>query len=210
MALEVDDLIIGGDLCDFDSLSAHPADLPQTDLNQSIEVTGQVLRYLKSAFRTIYLLPGNHDRRLAKKLDKHLSFTYLVKMFVGDTPGFVATDADFYLIDSEYAGRAGWSVGHPRFFSSYPTKGLDQVALQRQRHVIGAHSHTLGASKIGPYWCISPGHMMRPDLTPYLTRSAGLSKHADQSAGFVLVEHEPAADVVTLFADGLTRWRDYV
>ena len=205
----VEDLVLGGDFFDNDSLSAHPADLPQIDLNTAIEVAGQVLRYIKSHVKTIHILPGNHCRRMAKALNKNLSFKNFVRMTVGDLEGFNVTELDYFYVNDSTPERPGWSVGHPRFFAAYPTKGLDAVALQRQRHVIGAHSHTLGATKIGPYWCISPGMMMRADLTPYLVRSNGLSKHADQARGFVLVESTRQGDLSRLFADGLTYWPDY-
>ncbi|MBK9944196.1 MAG: metallophosphoesterase [Kouleothrix sp.] len=203
-ALEIEDLVVGGDLTDQDCLSSHPADLPQVDLNQSIEVSGQVLRFLKAHFRRLYIIPGNHDRRLAKVVNKNLGFANLIRMLVGNLDGITTTDNDYFYIGNN------WTVGHPRFFASYPTRGLDAVAMQRQRSVIGAHSHTIGLARIGRFWCVSPGMMMRPDLTPYLVRSNGLSKHADQTEGFVFVESTPQdGDTVQLFADGLTRWSDY-
>lgn len=210
--LEVEDLVINGDAFDFAELSSHGADIEQPDLNESIEITGQVLRYVKSAFKTVHIIPGNHCRRLAKKLDKHLSFRNLVKMAVGDMEGFVTTDDDYFLIDSPNGG-VGWMVGHPRFFASFPAKGLETVAVQRQRNVIGAHSHTLGLIRHGDFLCVSPGHMMLPNATPYLVRSDGMSKHPrqDQAQGFCLIEDTKTdGQLVTLFGEGLTRWSDYV
>lgn len=210
--LGVQDVVIGGDAFDFAELSSHGADIEQPDLNESIEITGQVLRYIKSKFDKVHILPGNHCRRLAKKLDKHLSFRNLVKMAVGDMEGFVTTDNDYFLIDSPQGG-IGWAAGHPRFFAQFPAKGLETIATQRQRHVLGAHSHTLGLIRHGKFMCISPGHMMRPDLTPYLVRSDGMSKHPDQgqAQGFVLIENTKTdGQLVTLFGEGLTRWSDYV
>jgi hypothetical protein len=213
LALEVEDLVVGGDLLDFDSLSTHPADLPQVDLNQAIEIGGQVIRYLRSAFKRLYIVPGNHDRRAAKALGPkgaNLSFTHVLRMCAGDLDGITASDNDYFYIGDSTPERPGFSAGHPRFFASFPAKGLDAVALQRQRHVLGAHAHTLGAAKIGKFWCVSPGMMCDTSITPYIVRSNGLSKHADQAHGFVLVETTDSdGDVVTLFADGLTRWSDY-
>jgi hypothetical protein len=207
---EVEDLVIGGDFFDLAELSAHGDDIPMPDINQSLEIAGQVLRYIKSNVKTVYILPGNHCRRLAKRLNKNLSFHNLVRMAVGALEGIATTENDYFLINESTPERPGWSVGHPKFFAAYPTKGLDVVALQRQRHVIGAHSHTLGATKIGRYWCISPGMMMRQDLTPYLVRSNGLSKHPDQAHGFVLVESTREGDMFRLFSEGTTYWPDYL
>lgn len=210
--LGVDDLVIGGDWFDFAELSSHGDDIEMPDINKAIEVSGQVLRYVKSNFQNIYILPGNHCRRAAKLMNKNLSFKNLVRMAVGDLTGFHITDHDYFLVNPSTPENPGWTVGHPRFFAQFPTKGLEQVAMMRQRHVIGAHSHTWGLTKFGKFLCVSPGHMMRPDLTPYLVRSNGLSKHPDQepSSGFVLIETILGeGDIVTMFGDGVTRWSDY-
>ena len=210
--LGVKHVVIGGDAFDFGGVSSHGDDIESVDINQEVDIAGKVLRYIKWHFQTVYILPGNHCRRVARRLDKNLSFRNLVKMALGDLTGVVTTEHDFFLIDTPFSD-IGWTVGHPRFFAVYPTKGLDTVALQRQRNVIGAHSHTLGLARIGHYLAVSPGHLMREDLTPYLVRQNGLSKHPDQAParGFVLVESTKTdGDVVTLFGEGLTRWSDYI
>ena len=213
VALDVDELVIGGDAFDGGEVSTHGDDMEQPDINEALEVTGQVLRYIKSYFSTIHILPGNHCRRYAKRLNKDLHFKNLVRMAVGDTTGFDITNRDYFLINETTPTRAGWSVGHPRFFAQFPAKGLETVAVQRQRNVIGAHSHTSGVIRHGRFLCCSPGHLMRPDLTPYLVRSDGMSKHPDQdrAQGFVLIEATKGdEDTLTLFGNGLTRWSDYV
>ena len=210
--LGVKHVVIGGDAFDFGGVSSHGDDIESVDINQEVDIAGKVLRYIKWHFQTVYILPGNHCRRVARRLNKNLSFRNLVKMALGDLTGVVTTEHDFFLIDTPFSD-IGWTVGHPRFFAVYPTKGLDTVALQRQRNVIGAHSHTLGLARIGHYLAVSPGHLMREDLTPYLVRQNGLSKHPDQAParGFVLVESTKTdGDVVTLFGEGLTRWSDYI
>lgn len=204
--LAVSDLVIGGDFFDFAELSSHGSDIEVPDINRALELSGEVLRYIKSHFERVFMLPGNHCRRLAKRLDKNLSFRNLVKMAVGDMTGIFTTDDDYFFINGT------WTVGHPRFFAQFPAKGLEMVAVQRQRNVIGAHSHTLGLIRHGQFLCASPGHLMRSDLVPYVQRSDGMSKFADQDAsqGFVLVEHTKAdGDVVTLFGQNLTRWSDF-
>lgn len=209
--LSVDTLVIGGDFFDNGELSRHGDDIEQADINQAVELAGEVLRFIKSNFETIHILPGNHCRRFAKRLNKNLSFRNLVKMAVGDMSGIQTTEADFFYIDTPH-GKRGWTCGHPRFFAAYPTKGLDTVAMQRHRNVIGAHSHTIGLARVGEYVVVSPGHQMRADIVPYIARGDGMSKHADQvpARGFVLVESTKSdGDVVTLFGEGLTRWSDY-
>lgn len=211
-ALDVSELVLGGDVFDAGEVSSHGDDLEAADINQALETTGQVLRYIKSHFKTIHILPGNHCRRYARRLNKDLHFKNLVQMAVGDISGFNITNRDYFLVNETTKTRAGWAVGHPRFFAQFPAKGLETIAVQRQRSVIGAHSHTSGVIRHGRFICCSPGHLMRPDLTPYLARGDGMSKHPEQTSaqGFVLVESEPGEeDTLTLFGNGLTRWSDY-
>jgi hypothetical protein len=138
-----------------------------------------------------------------RRLNKNLSWENVVRMAVGDMNGITTTDDDFILVGS----KPGWSVGHPRFFSSKPTGGLHQVAMYRQKHIIGAHNHVTGVSKVNnTFITIDPGAMCKPELTAYYMRSNGLSKFQEWSAGFVAVQD----DIPQLFTDGLTRWSDYL
>jgi hypothetical protein len=200
--LEIPTLIVGGDVADFDSISAHGSDIEQHDINTAVEVAGQVIRYLKGVFERIVLLPGNHDRRLAKKLDKNLSWENVVRMMVGNMDGIMATDDDYVLVGD----KPGFSCGHPRHFSAKPTGGLHSVALYRQRNVIAAHNHVQGLAIVNnQYVTIDPGCMCRAEATPYYMRSNGLSKFQEWTPGFVTVED----NIPTLFGEFITRWSDY-
>lgn len=209
LAHDVETLVVGGDLYDLDTMSRHPADLPQVPLSDAIRVNGEVTRYLARYFARLVLVPGNHDRRFARAVNKNLSFGDVVRMMAGDATNITTTDNDYVYVET--GGDVRWCVGHPRFFATYPTKGLDEVALKRSTHVIGAHSHTLGAVRVNDrFWAVSPGMMARNDLTPYIVRGNGLSKYAEQSHGFVLVEHHDGdGDVLQLFAEGTVRWSRY-
>jgi hypothetical protein len=98
-------------------------------------------------------------------------------------------------------------MGHPRFYSATPAKGIGEVAIMRHRNAIGAHSHLQGISwsKDGRFLSIDPGHMTEAEQHAYHQQTAGLSKFPAWKQGFVLVRSNRA----TLCADGLIDWADF-
>lgn len=200
-------LVIGGDFFDMDSSSRHPKTEKQAGLNQTLRIGGDLLVALASVFERIYILPGNHCRRVATKLDEPLEFDSLIHAAVkGRIPAsrIISTDFDYLFVGQE---DSGWVVGHPRYFSTIPAKGGADVAMIQRRNVIGAHNHIQGLikSRDGRFVSIDPGHMTEPTLTPYKMQSEGLSRYPAWSAGFVLIEN----NVPTLFGDGLVNWSEY-
>jgi hypothetical protein len=162
---------------------------------------------LANTFNHIYVLPGNHCRRVASKLDEPLEFDALIHAAIkGRVPAskIITTDYDYIYVGQE---DSGWVVGHPRYFSTIPAKGGADVAMLQRRNVIGAHNHIQGLikSKDGRFVSIDPGHMTEPELTPYKMESNGLSRYPAWSAGFVLVEN----NIPTLFGNGLVDWSRY-
>ena len=201
-ALDVPTLVVGGDLFDFADISRHGSDQTVPDINETLRVGGEILRYLRQVFPQIIVLPGNHDRRVAKKLDRDLSWENVVRMAVGDMTGITTTNSDYLYVNDN----PGWACGHPSFFSVQPTVGLRQVALYRKRHILGSHNHVQGVSKVNDeYICIDPGAMCDRMATSYYMRGNGISKLQEWSNGFVIIDN----DVPQLFADRLVHWRDY-
>lgn len=203
----VDSLIIGGDLFDFDSSSRHPKTQLQAGLNETLCIAGDLLVALCTVFDRVYVLPGNHCRRVANKLDEPLNFESLVYAALKGRvqPGrIICTNYDYIYVGQE---DSGWVVGHPRYFSTIPAKGGAEVAMLQRRNVIGAHNHIVGLSqsKDGRFWSIDPGHMTDPHMTPYIMESNGLSKYPTWRNGFVLVNN----NVPTMFVDGLIEWWQY-
>jgi hypothetical protein len=199
----IGDLIIGGDLFDFDSASRFPKASAQAGLNRTLSIGGDILYALASLFK-LYVLPGNHCRRVAAKLDEPLEFESLIYAALRGRQTkypITVTDYDYIYVNDK------WVVGHPRFYSRVPAKGGTDVAMLQQRHVIGAHNHVQGIlqSPCGRYLSIDPGHMTEPELTPYHMQSLGMSKFPAWQAGFCVVEENKP----TLYNDKMTRWKEY-
>lgn len=203
----IDTLVIGGDLLDFASVSSHPKTQMQAGLNETLRVAGDLLYALSSCFRRIYILPGNHCRRVAKKLDEPLAFDMLIHAALRGRVAsdcITTTDYDYLFVGPQ---ETGWVVGHPRFFEGSGVPGLAKAALRERRNIIGSHTHAMSLSWThdGRFRVIYPGHMTNANLTPYVMESRGLSKFAEWKSGFVLVNDA----TVQLFADGLVNWENY-
>lgn len=208
----IDTLVIGGDIMDFQSASSHPKTELQASLNETITAAGKILDFFLDYFDRIYVLPGNHDVRLAKKLDSPLSFEMLIRAGVqrGKVSSDVESTAPIITTDNTYLyigeTETGWVAGHPDRYTRTPVN-LTKAAQRERRHVLGAHTHlqSLEWSDCGKFFCIYPGHCTEPRMTPYVMRSKGLSTYAESKAGFVLVRN----NMPLLLGDGLTNWSKY-
>jgi hypothetical protein len=202
----VKNLVIGGDLFDFDSLSTHPKTLQTAGLSDTLETAALLLLELAKDF-SIWMLPGNHDERVAKRLNEPTEYARVVwGALKGRQPKHPITITTFPWL---YIGpeETGWTVGHPTYFSTVPARMGADVAMLEHRNVIGAHNHVVGLmqSRCGRYFAIDPGHMTEPELTPYYMKNKGLSKYPRWKAGFVLVRR----NIPTMMVEGLVDWQEY-
>jgi hypothetical protein len=204
---DVPDLVVGGDFLDFASVSKHPKTQRQAGLNDTLRVAGDLLVALAALFERIILLPGNHCRRVANKLDEPLDFNRLIHAALEgrvSAERIITTNLDYLYVGEV---ETGFVVGHPRYFEGAGVPGLSKSAIRERRHAIGSHTHATSISWThdGRFMVIYPGHMSDVDKTPYIQESRGLSKYAEWRNGFVLIDD----GIPTLFSDGLVNWQRY-
>lgn len=193
-------LIIGGDVFNFDQLSSHPHNVPLIDINDELACAGKVLRDLVQGFETVYILSGNHDVRLAKKIDKGLQLKFVVHAAIGQIQLPCALHV------SDYAWMTignTWLVGHPARYSGMGGKVPSAIAQRQQRNVIAAHNHVMGVMQTedGRFVGIDPGHMTLPNEHAY-RQYAMPGQYSAWTAGFVLVH----GDKPWIFNHLLTDW----
>lgn len=210
--LRLDTLVIGGDLFDLDSVSQHGRAEIQAGLNTTLRTAGAILDTFLDYFERIYILPGNHCQRVAKKLDEPLSFELLVRSGVkrGQVSLDPDSDAPIIVTENEYIRigdvETGWIAGHPMRYSRVPTN-LSKAAMRERRGVLSSHTHLQSFiwSDDGKYPIIEPGHMTEPSMTPYVMKSKGLSTFAESKPGFVtVIDNRPV-----LYGDRITNWGMY-
>lgn len=204
-ARKVRDLVIGGDFLDLAHISRHGRANRLISGREAARVAGELLAFLLDEFN-VYILPGNHDDRVAKKLDDDWSFkAVLYGMLEGRTFRNRLTVTDDYAYIYVQGANRKWIVGHPNFYAGFGAKGPAYTAQMQQCSVMGAHNHLQGVSwsADGKHIAIDPGCMTEAELTPYVMKHSAIGKHGSWKQGFVFVEN----DIPTICADGLVDWR---
>lgn len=202
---KVRDLVIGGDFLDLAHISRHGRATRLVGGREAARVAGELLAFLLDEFN-VYILPGNHDDRVAKKLDDDWSFkNILYGMLEGRTFRNRLTVTDDYAYIYVQGVNRKWIVGHPNFFAGFGAKGPAHIAQLQQCSVIGAHNHLQGISwsADGKHIAIDPGCMTEAELAPYVMKHSAIGKYAAWRQGFVIVDN----DIPMVCADGLVDWR---
>lgn len=202
---EVDQLIIAGDLFDFASISRHPKDGREAAINDELKTAGAVLRELLRPFSRAYILPGNHDERLAKKLEAHVPMRFLIDGCLGgDRPDceIITTEYDYVYLDHPEPERQ-WIIGHPSHYSGQGGRTPAQIAELEHRNCMTGHNHVIGLSQSpsGRYIGVDIGHMTDPHKHLYVRRR--LTKYPRWSAGFAVIVDGYAHP----FYERFTNWR---
>lgn len=192
--------VIGGDLWDFDSISDHPKNYAMMDPNESLGIGGDVLRYLGNIYENTYIVPGNHDERFSKRLDKPFSMKRLIgAALVDNWPKGQLHISD---LDYLYVGDH-WVIGHPSSYSGQGGKTPAEYADLYQRNAIAMHNHLVGyaPSKSGKYIGIDSGHLTDPEKHFYAYRR--FNKFTRWQSGFVVLSHGYAYP----YTENFTDWR---
>jgi len=196
---QVDTAIFGGDTFDFASISQHPHTETEPDLEDNLEATKLLLMACGEVFKRQVFCNGNHDKRVAKKLDAGLTLERLIyAALAGDrcASEIIVTELDYLLLGDS------WLIGHPSAYSGQGGKTPSDLADKYQRNVITFHNHVAGMSpsKSGQYWGIDAGHMTVQARHNYA--SMALTKHVNWKGGFVIISDKTAFT----FYEGATDW----
>ncbi len=162
-------IIVAGDIFDFTVLSPYTATamrLPTVD--EELERAGALLLTLRR-IAPVYVVAGNHDDRLVKKLGSHMSYEALVyaAMQKAQRRGagqwdagqqlhpIVVTDRDYVFVGHDVCvAHLSMARGH-----GVAMKMAARAALRLRRHVVFGHTHRQGAQREdgSPYWGIGIG-----------------------------------------------------
>ena len=158
------DLLIGGDIHDFPMLASQKI---RVDIKEDIEEvfiqTSHLIKYFLENYRRVFLLPGNHDKRIEVisqgKLSWKIFFLELLDVYenrlsILDFPRVQIND--------------DWIVHHPDTYSKTPGKVARDFAVIEMKNEICTHSHTTNFS-ISPNnkLCYDIGGAVDRDLIAY-------------------------------------------
>ena len=147
----VDQLLLAGDIYNFDSVSSYIND-SRVLLDDELDVGDALLEELHGHFRNMQAFMTNHELRLWRKVEGAVTRSRLGKWIF---PDFVKFGIHAYA-ELEHNIR----VTHPRNYSQIPGRIATRLADRYQANVISAHGHLCGGpypSHSGAFWGIDSG-----------------------------------------------------
>jgi predicted phosphodiesterase len=144
-------LIIGGDFWNFDALSRFVIKDRKMNLADEIERGLEILNTI-TKIANVYLVRGNHDRRIVESFDGELSEW----MDSFGVKNLTVTDNDhLYLVSNGIK----WRVCHPEAYSRVKGNVVKNVSLAKREHIISGHAHYLfsATETTGKFMAIDSG-----------------------------------------------------
>lgn len=176
-------LLIAGDLIDAKNIAKWSAERSHR-LEDELDVARRVIAALTGAFET-HIILGNHDDRIAKKLDRELSTHRVLEWLLGD-------GVRIYRHHQAFVGQ-GWLVAHPGNYSRMPGKPALELSAKYSRHVAIAHTHKWTATRdaSGGRWIIELGGCFNPRSMDYIHRELRTFPYPQQGALILTRAEQP-------------------
>lgn len=179
-AARIDTLITDADIFDFDSISRFTKNARQLELNDELEVQGQILYTLGNLF-SVYMMNANHGQRIVNRLNQPLDLSRVVAMALnGRSAKITCTNREYFFMDH-------FAFAHPSNMHSTVTGKIPaQLATKYRRHTLTGHTHRAGhvytpngflALEVG--CCIDQTHVAYKML--------GANAYPDVMKGFALI-----------------------
>lgn len=196
----VRDVVFGGDTFNMDAISIHPKNARSVQLDVELIVGGDVAATILNCFDRGWIIPGNHDERVAKKLDQPFSTEQLFGAAFAHLRAWPTCELHFSNLDYLYIGEH-WIAGHPSKYSGQGGKMPSDLAQFYRRNTVSFHNHIVGESqsKDGDYIGIDAGHMTDPDKHFYVKRR--FNTFTRWRSGFVVISNGYAYRYTDMFTD---------
>lgn len=190
-------LIESGDYFNQDCFSSwFPEYGPPIIYSWAAEVDSatEVMADTLSWFDNIYIIMGNHDKRVWRKVGMGQDLSLLFRMITSDPRVHVSN------LPYCYAGNDTFMIVHPKTYAQTTSATAKKLAEKHRKHVIAAHGHFLGLdyTRCGKYLCIDSGGLFNYDTILYI--HASITTHDHWQNGFVVINEEGK---VHLYGTGL-------
>lgn len=185
-ALQIKRAILNGDLFDFTFFSKFGAERRWTT-EQEIDVVRAIVNWIAARFDTVHILPGNHDKRISKKLDHEVSTDYLLVSLLS-TLG--RNNVHVHWHHHAFVGQT-WLVAHPKNYSAKPIAPADAYIAKHRRHVAISHTHQWGIARYNGFWAVEIGTMSNPGKFAYAHEELNKSPAAERGALIITDDEKP-------------------
>lgn len=159
-------LIVAGDTFNMDSWSKYQAVVPAPKWQEERDAARVLFSEWVEWFDDIYVLMGNHDRRLQKWSGGQLGEADIFGMV--DSSSKVHTSNFGWMMVETAAGE--WRVTHSSQYSINQLTVAEQLALKHQCNVITHHEHhaAIGWDRYGRYVIVNNGALVDPAKLAYV------------------------------------------
>lgn len=151
----VNQLVLGGDFCHFESFSPFPG--ADQDAETELSEIDEYLPGFLEPFRSVIWFMGNHDDRPQRALDRKISNEKALRLVLSED------NLDLFrervTLSEYYWMRAanGWQLEHGKNNSVTPTGVAQAFVKKYHRHIIQAHTHKAGMVRVNGKWAIESG-----------------------------------------------------
>jgi len=172
-------IVVAGDLFDMKHFSNFPK-LSDSLMEDEIDMSRQIIEWLKTKFREVHVFPGNHDERLAKKLEGKIRFKKFLEWITYEA-------INVYEHHQMYVGKT-WLIAHPGNYSQVNTEPAKTLSEKFHKNVAVGHTHkwSMGRDRSGKYWAVEMGMCADYNRIEWLHRE--LTKHPVPQLGALIID----------------------
>lgn len=197
-------VLLLGDLVNFDAVSAHPAIAPAMTLTQELSIAQRFLERLLQTFDRVLYVQGNHEDRLHRVLAGALYGHPFMALLTGGMNDKRLT-VSLATRARVYAGGQVWHCTHQRSYSKLAGRVARELALKEQANVVSAHQHHVSISRdpFNRYVAIDSGGLFDQRRMLYASRTD--STAPVMANGFVFIDDAGCGHLLTPYPS-MTNW----
>ncbi|HOL83565.1 MAG TPA: metallophosphoesterase [Caldisericia bacterium] len=173
------DCIIAGDLFDEGIFSDY-LHYEKILWQEEKEITKKFLSFIVENFEKVYILCGNHDNRILRKLEFNETYSEIFKTIYYASNLYI-TDYPFIIVNKD------WYVVHPGSYSQISGQVAKKLATKYSKNIISTHGHftSLGFDISGKFYAIDIGGLVDMNKVEYLHHN--ITTHPRWIKGFVIL-----------------------
>jgi hypothetical protein len=177
-------LIIAGDFYNMDAWSKYPNTIPTPSWEMEKEAARNLLTIYAQVFDEMWMLCGNHERRILQRLDGQYDINDVLAASL-PSGKVKATVLDKCTVKTS---KGTYSILHGDNYSKKSLNNADELAQKFQTHIISHHEHhaAIGLDRYDRYFIVNNGGLFDQKKMGYTKVSSNTC--ANMSQGFTLIK----------------------
>lgn len=178
-------LIIAGDFYNMDAWSKYPSIISTPSWEQEREAARNLLTIYAQTFDEMWMVSGNHERRILEKLDGQYNINDVLAASL-PSGKVKATVLDRCTVKTS---KGKYTVLHGDNYAKKSLNNADEYAQKFQTHIISHHEHhaALGLDRFDRYFIVNNGGLFDHTKMSYVQTKSNTM--AGMSQGFTMVKN---------------------